>query len=39
VARVGIEEVRRFGDPDRLFGNVNTADDLARLQGMVPDVG
>jgi molybdopterin-guanine dinucleotide biosynthesis protein A len=39
VARVGIEEVRRFGDPDRLFGNVNTAEDLARLQGMVPDVG
>lgn len=39
VARVPLEEVRRFGDPDRLFGNVNTADDLARLQGMVPDVG
>jgi molybdopterin-guanine dinucleotide biosynthesis protein A len=39
VARVPLEEVRRFGDPDRLFGNVNTAEDLARLQGMVPDVG
>ena len=39
VARVPLDEVRRFGDPDRLFGNVNTADDLARLQGMVPDVG
>lgn len=39
VARVPLEEVRRFGDPDRLFGNVNTADDLARLQGMVADVG
>jgi molybdenum cofactor guanylyltransferase len=23
-------ELRRFGDPDRLFFNVNTADDLAR---------
>ncbi len=38
VARVPLEEVRRFGDPDRLFGNVNTADDLVRLQGMEPDV-
>ncbi|MBM3898745.1 MAG: molybdenum cofactor guanylyltransferase [Gemmatimonadetes bacterium] len=39
MARVPLEEVRRFGDLDRLFGNVNTAEDLARLQGMVPDVG
>lgn len=39
VARLPLEEVRRFGDPDRLFGNVNTAEDLARLQGMVPHVG
>jgi molybdopterin-guanine dinucleotide biosynthesis protein A len=39
VARIPLEAVKRFGDPDRLFGNVNTAEDLARVQGMVPDVG
>jgi len=27
-------EVRRFGSPDRLFFNVNTADDLVRANGM-----
>ena len=27
-------EVRRFGDPDRLFFNLNTADDLVRANGM-----
>lgn len=33
--RVGIlegEQVRRFGDPDRLFFNVNTPEDLARAR-------
>ena len=29
-------EVRRFGDPDRIFFNVNTPDDLVRAQGMMP---
>ncbi len=29
VARVPAEEVRRFGDPERLFMNVNTPDELA----------
>jgi molybdopterin-guanine dinucleotide biosynthesis protein A len=35
--RVGIlplSEVARFGDPELLFFNVNTADDLALLDGM-----
>lgn len=27
--------VRRYGDPDRLFFNVNTAADLTRAQGLV----
>ena len=27
-------EVRRFGSPDRLFFNVNTADDVVRANGM-----
>ena len=26
--------VRRFGEPERLFFNVNTADDLVRANGM-----
>jgi molybdopterin-guanine dinucleotide biosynthesis protein A len=30
------ERVRRFGDPARLFFNVNTADDLVRANGMAP---
>jgi molybdopterin-guanine dinucleotide biosynthesis protein A len=29
VRRVGPGELARFGDPERLFFNVNTADDLA----------
>ena len=29
VARIPAEEVRRFGDPERLFMNVNTPDELA----------
>jgi molybdopterin-guanine dinucleotide biosynthesis protein A len=29
VARVPAEEVRRFGDPERLFMNVNSPDELA----------
>ncbi len=27
-------EIRRFGDPERLFFNVNTADDVVRANGM-----
>jgi molybdopterin-guanine dinucleotide biosynthesis protein A len=33
--RVPIEEVAAFGDPARLFGNVNTPDDLARAEQQV----
>jgi molybdopterin-guanine dinucleotide biosynthesis protein A len=29
-----LSEIRRFGDPGRLFFNVNTADDLARAEGL-----
>jgi molybdopterin-guanine dinucleotide biosynthesis protein A len=29
------ERVRGFGDPERMFFNVNTADDLVRANGMV----
>ena len=29
VARIGIEDVRKYGDPDRLFMNVNSPDELA----------
>ena len=29
-------EVRKFGDPDRIFFNVNTSDDLVRANGMTP---
>lgn len=29
-----LSEVRRFGDPERLFLNVNTADDLARANDL-----
>ena len=29
-----LSELRRFGDPERLFFNVNTADDLARADGL-----
>lgn len=31
---LSLDQVRRFGDPDRLFFNVNTADDLARANAM-----
>jgi molybdopterin-guanine dinucleotide biosynthesis protein A len=30
------ERVRQFGDPARLFFNVNTADELVRANGMAP---
>jgi molybdopterin-guanine dinucleotide biosynthesis protein A len=30
------ETVRRCGEPERLFFNVNTADDLVRANGMAP---
>jgi molybdopterin-guanine dinucleotide biosynthesis protein A len=30
------DRVRRFGEPGRLFFNVNTADDLVRANGMAP---
>jgi molybdopterin-guanine dinucleotide biosynthesis protein A len=29
VARIPAEDVRRYGDPERLFMNVNTPDELA----------
>lgn len=29
-------EVRQFGDPERMFFNVNTSDDLVRANGMTP---
>lgn len=32
VAILPLEEIRRIGDPDRLFFNVNTPDDLTRAQ-------
>lgn len=34
VGTLGLETVRRLGDPARLFFNVNTADDLARADGL-----
>lgn len=34
VGRLPLEAVRRFGDPGRLFFNVNTADDLARADAL-----
>ena len=34
VSRVGEADVRRFGDPGRLFFNVNTAADLADAERM-----
>jgi molybdopterin-guanine dinucleotide biosynthesis protein A len=30
------DRIRRFGEPARLFFNVNTADDLVRANGMTP---
>jgi GTP:adenosylcobinamide-phosphate guanylyltransferase len=29
-----LDEVRRLGDPARLFFNVNTADELARAESL-----
>jgi molybdopterin-guanine dinucleotide biosynthesis protein A len=34
VGILPLSELRRFGDPDCLFFNVNTADDLARADGL-----
>jgi molybdopterin-guanine dinucleotide biosynthesis protein A len=34
VGIVPLAEVRRFGDPDELFFNVNTPDDLARAEAL-----
>lgn len=34
VARVPLREVAAFGDAERIFGNVNTPDDLVALEGM-----
>ena len=32
VARLSHAEVAAFGDPARMFANVNTREDLARLE-------
>jgi molybdopterin-guanine dinucleotide biosynthesis protein A len=37
AARVGLKEVRRFGDPARLFFNVNTAADLETAERVAAD--
>jgi molybdopterin-guanine dinucleotide biosynthesis protein A len=34
VCTLGLEQVRRLGDPARLFFNVNTADDLAKADAL-----
>jgi molybdopterin-guanine dinucleotide biosynthesis protein A len=34
IGIVPLAEVRRFGDPDELFFNVNTPDDLARAEAL-----
>ena len=34
AGRLPLDAVRRFGDPARLFFNVNTADDLARADAL-----
>ncbi|HEU5261206.1 MAG TPA: molybdenum cofactor guanylyltransferase [Gemmatimonadales bacterium] len=34
VGTLPLERVRRFGDPDELFFNVNTPDDLERAEAM-----
>ncbi len=36
IAKLPLTEVRRFGDPARLFFNVNTAEDLARARAWAP---
>lgn len=39
VARLGEAEVRRFGDPSRLFLNINSPDDLAAAKALTADAG
>ncbi|HEU4587665.1 MAG TPA: molybdenum cofactor guanylyltransferase [Gemmatimonadales bacterium] len=34
VGTLPLDEVRRLGDPERLFFNVNTADDLAKAEAL-----
>ncbi len=34
IGTLGLDGVRRLGDPDRLFFNVNTADDLAKAEAL-----
>jgi molybdopterin-guanine dinucleotide biosynthesis protein A len=34
VGRLPLERVRAFGDPERIFFNVNTAEELARAEAM-----
>ena len=34
VGILPLSDVRRYGDPELLFFNVNTADDLARADGL-----
>jgi molybdopterin-guanine dinucleotide biosynthesis protein A len=34
AARISLAEIRRLGDPERLFFNVNTADDLRIAEAM-----
>ncbi len=36
VTRVPAEDVARFGNPDRLFLNVNSADELERANALAP---
>jgi molybdopterin-guanine dinucleotide biosynthesis protein A len=38
VRQLPLSEVRRFGDPARLFFSVNTADDLERARAMATDL-
>lgn len=33
VARLGADDVRQFGDPELMFMNVNTPDELAKAEG------
>ncbi|HEU4648292.1 MAG TPA: molybdenum cofactor guanylyltransferase [Gemmatimonadales bacterium] len=34
IGTLPLDEVRRLGDPDRLFFNVNTADDLTKAEAL-----
>jgi molybdopterin-guanine dinucleotide biosynthesis protein A len=36
VRVLSASEISQFGDPERIFFNVNTADDLRRANGMAP---